>query len=134
MTDQTEIIVTLLKELIDKNGPEYLLEKPYDAYKELNRYMEADNAVTAAMLCFLVCGLVSDAEKGCEPENFVDPENWVYVVRAAEESGCLDLIAYRGEQAVALDPDGNALCWSANDQDIGETDAEQLIIAAHCVA
>ena len=72
--------------------------------------------------------------EGCEPENFVDPENWVYVVRAAEESGCLDLIAYRGEQAVALDPYGNVLCWSANDQDIGETDAEQLIIAAHCVA
>ena len=68
MTDQTEIIVTLLKGLIDKNGPEYLLEKPYDAYKELNRYMGADNAGTAAMLCFLVSGLVSDAEKGCEPE------------------------------------------------------------------
>ena len=43
-------------------------KKPYDAYKELNRYMGADNAVTAAMLCFLVSGLVSDAEKGCEPE------------------------------------------------------------------
>lgn len=71
---------------------------------------------------------------GCEPENFVDPENWVHIVRAAEESDCLDLIAYRGEQAVAFDPDGNAICWSANDQEIGETDAEQLIIAAHCVA
>ena len=54
MAGQTEIMVTLLKGLIDKNGPEYLLEKPYDAYKELSRYMGVDNAVTVAILCFLV--------------------------------------------------------------------------------
>ena len=61
MADQTEIMVTLLKKLIDKNGPDYLLENPYDAYKELNRYMGVDNAATAAILCFLVSGLVSNA-------------------------------------------------------------------------
>ena len=68
MTDQTEIMVTLLKKLIDKNGPDYLSDKPYDAYKELNRYMGVDSTIAAAILCFLVSGLIGDAEKGCEPE------------------------------------------------------------------
>lgn len=49
MADQTEIIVALLKNLIDKNGPDYLSDKPYNAYKELREHEGVESAIAAAI-------------------------------------------------------------------------------------
>ena len=51
-----------LKELIDKNGPAYLVEEPYRVYNELIETKSADRKTAGAILCFLVSGMAGNAD------------------------------------------------------------------------
>ncbi len=56
MLDHTENIFTRLKEIIDRNGPDYLTDKPYEIYLELKRNgIDSKNA--GAVLYALVSGV-----------------------------------------------------------------------------
>ncbi len=52
-----------LKELIDKNGPAYLVEEPYRVYNELIETKSADRKTASAILCFLVSEVAGRAER-----------------------------------------------------------------------
>ena len=66
-----------LKELIDKNGPAYLVEEPYRVYKELTETKSADRKTAGAILCFLVseaAGKASGDSDAAELSNAVQKE------------------------------------------------------------
>ena len=66
-----------LKELIDKNGPAYLVEEPYRVYKELTETKSADRKTAGAILCFLVseaAGKASCDSDAAELSNAVQKE------------------------------------------------------------
>ena len=52
-----------LKELIDKNGPAYLVEEPYRVYNELIETKSADRKTAGAILCFLVSDMAGEADR-----------------------------------------------------------------------
>ena len=66
-----------LKELIDKNGPAYLVEEPYRVYKELTETKSADRKTAGAILSFLVseaAGKASGDSDAAELSNAVQKE------------------------------------------------------------
>ena len=70
-----------LKELIDKNGPAYLVEEPYRVYNELIKSKSADRKTAGAILCFLVseaAGKANDGSDAAELSNAVQKECGFY--------------------------------------------------------
>lgn len=65
MAANIEDIIARLKEIIDRNGPDYLADKPYEVYKELKRNGngETDKKIAGAILYFLVNGLLEEARE-----------------------------------------------------------------------
>ena len=63
-----ESIVDALKEIIDKNGPEYLTDEPYSAYTELIEFGGTDRKTAAALLHLLVSGMLKRADLSREVE------------------------------------------------------------------
>ena len=57
-----ENIVSLLKDIIDKDGLSYPADEPYDVYKKLVESGTADRKIAAALLHFLVSGLWENAK------------------------------------------------------------------------
>lgn len=55
--------VDKLKSLIDKNGPDYLYNEPYLAYKELTVTDSTDAKMAGAILLALVSGICRDARR-----------------------------------------------------------------------
>ena len=53
-----EDTVKALKEIVDKNGPNYLVDEPFQVYTELIRSGNSDRKTAAALLHFLVGGLL----------------------------------------------------------------------------
>lgn len=53
-----------LKELIDKNGPTYLTDEPYEVYKELVDTKTADRKTASAVLMLLVNGIIDNVKPG----------------------------------------------------------------------
>ncbi len=54
MQENAQKIVASLKNLIDKNGPSYLFDKPYDVYLELTKEEKENQKIAAAILHLLV--------------------------------------------------------------------------------
>ena len=61
-----------LKEIIDKNGPNYLVDKPFQVYTELIRSENSDRKTAAAFLHLLVSGLLETADPGYDSELLSD--------------------------------------------------------------
>ena len=57
-----ESIAAGLKEIIDKKGPTYLADAPYNVYRELINTDTADKKTAAAILHLLVSGIMTDAD------------------------------------------------------------------------
>lgn len=58
-----EDIVKVLKDVIDRNGPEYISDKPFQVYKKLLKSEEVDRRTVAALLHVFVSGLVPFNDK-----------------------------------------------------------------------
>ena len=63
-----ESIVDALKEIIDQNSPKHLTDEPYRVYAELIESGSADRKTAAALLHFLVSGMLDTADLSCEVE------------------------------------------------------------------
>ena len=63
-----EDIVKVLKEIVDKNGPNYLAEEPFQVYTELIRSGNADRKTAAALLHLLASGLLETTDPGYDAE------------------------------------------------------------------
>ena len=63
-----EDIVKALKEIIDRNGPNYLTDEPYQIYKELLESETADRKTAAALLHLLVSGLLETVDPSYDVE------------------------------------------------------------------
>lgn len=68
MAKSVENIAARLKEMIGENGPDYLRNKPYEAYEKLLETKTADRKTAGAILCFLVNGMLDDTPSGDDPE------------------------------------------------------------------
>lgn len=58
-----ERMIEKLKELIDKNGYDYLTDKPITVYKELEEAAPDEIITAGAILMLLVCGVWDDAKR-----------------------------------------------------------------------
>lgn len=63
--NQTERIVTKLKEIVEKNSPNYLADEPYKVYTELTGSGASDEKTAGAILHFLVNGMLKHAVEDC---------------------------------------------------------------------
>ena len=63
-----ESIVDALKEVIDQNSQKHLTDEPYRVYAELIESGSADRKTAAALLHFLVSGMLDTADLSCEVE------------------------------------------------------------------
>ena len=68
MMKNDEAAVNFLKEMIDKNGPSFLTDEPYEIYTGMIKTNTADRKTAAAILYILVNGILKDAgtEKSAE--------------------------------------------------------------------
>ena len=57
-----ERIIKRLKELIDKNGYDYLTDRPLAVYKELKEAVPNEIITAGAILMLLVCGVWDDTK------------------------------------------------------------------------
>ena len=64
----TESIVDMLKEIVSQNSPRHLTDDPYSVYTELIESGGADRKTAAALLHFLVSGMLDTADLSCEVE------------------------------------------------------------------
>ena len=67
-----EDMVKALKEIVDKNGPNYLAEEPFQVYTELIRSGNADRKTAAALLHLLASGLLETTDPGYDAELLSD--------------------------------------------------------------
>ena len=67
MAENVEKVTAKLKEIIDRNGPDYLSEKPYKVYQELLQSKAADRKSASLILYALVNDVQSKVEPGGEP-------------------------------------------------------------------
>ena len=67
-----EDIVKALKEIVEKNGPNYLSDEPFEVYTELIRSGNADRKTAAALLHLLAGGLLETADPGYDAELLSD--------------------------------------------------------------
>lgn len=68
--DNINIIAEKLKELIDKNGPDYLSDKPYKVFENLVNSKTADKKTAGAIFCVLVNKLHESALNTNDIESF----------------------------------------------------------------
>ena len=61
--NDVERMIEKLKELIDKNGYDYLTDKPLAVYKELEEAVPNEIITAGAILTLLVCGVWDDAKR-----------------------------------------------------------------------
>ena len=61
--NDVERMIEKLKELIDKNGYDYLTDKPHAVYKELEEAAPNEIITAGAILMLLVCGVWDDAKR-----------------------------------------------------------------------
>ncbi len=73
MTKSTERIVACLKEMIDKNGPSYLTDEPYEVFQGLVEAGAADRKTAGALLYILASGSVKDTNSDFD-EKFLSEE------------------------------------------------------------
>ena len=66
MTKTTGSTVGKLKEIIDKNDPNYLTDEPYQVYNELIGSKAADRKTAGAILCYLVSGIAHENGVHCD--------------------------------------------------------------------
>ena len=64
----TEDIVKALKEIIDRNGPDYPADEPFQVYTELIETGNTDRKTAAALLHLLAGGLLETADPGCDAD------------------------------------------------------------------
>lgn len=63
-----QIIVTdILKQLINKNGPDYITDKPYEVYKKLVKQGDTEQCIASGVFCVLVNGLIDAASEISDP-------------------------------------------------------------------
>lgn len=67
-----EDIVKTLKEIVDKNSPNYLADEPYRVYEKLLESGTADRKTAAALLHLLASSLLETADPGCDVELLSD--------------------------------------------------------------
>lgn len=65
-------IVKALKEIIDKNGTNYLSDEPFQVYTELIRSGNTDRKTVAALLLLLADGLLETVDPGYDAERLSD--------------------------------------------------------------
>ena len=58
MTGSVEAVINSLKGMINRNGPHYLSDKPYQVYEELKESGITDRKTAGAILLFLVNGMM----------------------------------------------------------------------------
>ena len=63
-----EDIVKALKEMVDKNGPNYLADEPFQVYTELIGSGNTDRKTAAALLHLLASGLLETTDPGYDAE------------------------------------------------------------------
>jgi len=63
-----EDIVKALKEMVDKNGPNYLADEPFQVYTELIGSGNTDRKTAAALLHLLTSGLLKTTDPGYDAE------------------------------------------------------------------
>lgn len=68
MADQIGKSITKLKEIVDRNGPNYLTDEPYKVFTELTGSGAADKKTAGAILYFLVNGLLEYIDEDCTVE------------------------------------------------------------------
>ena len=68
MAKSVDDIAARLKEMITENGPDYLSNEPYEAYKKLLETKTADRKTAGAILCFLVSGMLEGTPEEDDPE------------------------------------------------------------------
>lgn len=66
MTKDIESVVDCLKGIIDRNGPSYLTDEPYEVFKRLIETGATDRKTAAAILYVLVSGSLEDMKSECE--------------------------------------------------------------------
>ncbi len=67
-----EAMVKMLKEIIDRNGPNYLTDKPYQVYEKLLKSGAVDMKTAAALLHILAVGLLESVDPGKDAEQLSD--------------------------------------------------------------
>lgn len=68
MAKNIENVVYCLKEMIDRNGPSYLADEPYEVFNSLLGTGATDRKTAAAILYVLVSGLLEKLKSECETE------------------------------------------------------------------
>lgn len=63
-----ENVVAGLKDIIDKNGPSYLTEEPYEVFRELIDSGTTDRKTAAGILHLLASGIMSSIDFPYDPE------------------------------------------------------------------
>lgn len=74
MNNTKKNTVDKLKDLIDKNGPEYLSNEPYQTYKELMDFTATDAKIAGGILMALVRGIERNARSD---ENHESLSKWI---------------------------------------------------------
>ncbi len=67
-----EDTVKVLKEIVDKNGSNYLVDEPFQVNTELIRFENSGRKTAAALLHLLVGGLLENADHGYDAELLSD--------------------------------------------------------------
>lgn len=62
MNNTDKLIIEKLKELIDKNGPDYLTDEPHYIYNELAETDQKNTVIAGAILMLLACGIWDGAK------------------------------------------------------------------------
>ena len=63
MTGSVEAVINSLKGMINRNGPHYLSDKPYQVYEELKESGITDRKTAGAILLFLVNGMMDELDR-----------------------------------------------------------------------
>lgn len=65
MADHTMKVITNLKEIVDKNSPNYLTDEPYAVFSELIESGAADRRLAGAIMYVLASGLFEPVDENC---------------------------------------------------------------------
>lgn len=68
MTKNIDSVAGCLKEMIDRNGPSYLADEPYEVFNSLLESGATDRKTAAAILYVLVSGTLEGMRSECEAE------------------------------------------------------------------
>ena len=99
-----------LKDLIDKNGPGYLAEEPYQVYTELIGSDAADNKTAGAILCCLLSGIAEETRVDRDLEG---------LSKVIQKECCFNkkMANHLAEIFLVLYSDGNKDGWKQKDME-----------------